>query len=74
MREGLLWFDKDPNRKIGDKISRAAERYQAKLQHKPTVCYLSIEDFSGEVEEVNGIRLKPAHNIRPHHFLIGVEQ
>lgn len=74
MREGLLWYDKDPNRQLVDKINRAAERYQAKLRHKPTICYLSVEDYDDKIQEVNGILLKPVNNIRPHHFLIGVEQ
>jgi hypothetical protein len=74
MPEGLLWFDNDPKRKIADKISRAIERYQTKLQRKPTVCYLNVNDFNGEIAEVNGVQLKPMTNIRPHHFLVGVEQ
>jgi hypothetical protein len=73
MTEGLLWFDNDPKRKVSDKVSRAIERYQAKLQRKPTICYLNVKDFNGDIAEVNGVRLKPVTNIRPHHFLVGVE-
>ena len=74
MKEGLLWFDNDPNLALGDKIKRAAARYQARLQHKPTTCYLSAKDFNAEMGEVQGIQLKPAHNIQPHYFWLGVEQ
>lgn len=73
MKEGLLWFDNDPNRALGDKIKRAAARYQARLQHKPTICYLSAKEFKAEIQEVNGIQLKPAHNIQPHYFWLGTE-
>lgn len=74
MQEGLLWYDNDPNRKVVDKINRAVERYRTKLRHKPTVCYLNIKDLDSEIEEVDGVFLKPAPNILPHHFLLGVEQ
>lgn len=74
MKEGLLWFDNDPHRKLPDKVNRAATRYQAKLHCKPTVCYLSADGFDGKIDEVNGIHLKPVTYLRPNYFWIGVEQ
>lgn len=73
MLEGLLWFDSDPNRKIADKINRAARRYQDRLNHKPTVCYLNTQEFDEKFSEVDGILLKPKGNILPHHYLVGIE-
>jgi hypothetical protein len=74
MREGLLWFDNDPNRKLADKISRAVTRYQARFGRRPTTCYLNARDFDGQTDKINGVQLKPASDVRPHHFWIGVEQ
>lgn len=74
MREGLLWFDNDPNHKLADKVGQAAARYQARFGRRPTLCYLNDGDFVGTTEEVNGIRLCPATYVRPHHLWIGVEQ
>ncbi len=74
MKEGLLWFDNDPKRKLVDKVDRAAKRYRARLRRKPTVCYVNAEEFNIEIDEINGIHLKPANHIRPHYFWIGVEQ
>jgi hypothetical protein len=74
MQEGLLWFDNDPQRKMADKIKQAAKRYQSRLHCKPTVCYLNSEEFDTSLNQVDGIHLKPARNIRPHYFWIGVEQ
>jgi hypothetical protein len=74
MREGLLWFDNDPKRKLSDKVGQAATRYQVRFGRRPTTCYLSEQDFDGKTEEVNGIRLRPVPNVRPHHFWVGVEQ
>ena len=74
MKEGLLWFDNDPNRKLADKINRAVTRYQVRFGRRPTTCYLSERDFDGQTEEIQGVRLQPAANVRPHHFWVGVEQ
>ena len=74
MREGLLWFDNSRQRKLADKVSRAATRYQAKFGYRPTVCYLNAADLEAKVEEVNGIRLQAEANVLRHHFLIGVDQ
>ncbi len=73
MREGLLWFDNDPQRKLADKIKRAATRYQVKFGRKPNLCYLNAVDFDGQTEEINGIRLRAVTNILRHHLWIGVD-
>ncbi len=74
MHEGLLWFDNTPNRELGEKIKQAAQRYQTRLNQKPTVCYVNVDEFSPEVTAVNGIAIKPARYIRRHHFWLGVER
>ena len=74
MKEGLLWFDNDPKRSLSEKIKRAATRYQSKFSRKPTVCYLNHADYSGKLENVNGIMLRSAHNVLRHHLWIGVEE
>lgn len=74
MQEGLLWFDNNPERKLGEKIKQAADRYQAKFGRKPTVCYLNTTMFESNQANINGIELKPAKNVRPHHLWIGVDE
>lgn len=74
MKEGLLWFDNDPNRKLADKINQAVTRYQVKFGHRPTTCYVNNLDLTGQLDEVNGVRLRPVADVRRHHFWIGVEQ
>lgn len=74
MKEGLLWFDNDPQRQMADKINRAATRYQIRFGRRPTTCYISSADFDGQTDEIGGIRLKPASDVRRHHFWIGEEQ
>jgi hypothetical protein len=45
MREGLLWFDDDPRRRLKEKILQAAARYQRKFGAAPDVCYVSAQTF-----------------------------
>ncbi len=73
MKEGLLWFDNDPRRKLADKVRQAATRYQVKFGQKPTVCYLNAADFDGQPTDVNGVQLRTASNILRYHFWIGIE-
>jgi hypothetical protein len=73
MKEGLLWFDNDPRRKLADKISQAATRYQVRCGRKPTVCYLNVADLNGQSDEIKGIRLQVVSNVLRHHFWIGVD-
>lgn len=72
MQEGLLWFD--TNGQLAEKIDRAAGRYQSRFGCRPTLCYINAADFDGQPETINGIRLRPALNIQPHHLWIGVEK
>ncbi len=73
MREGLLWFDNDPQRKMADKISQAATRYQVKFGRRPPICYLNAADLNGQPDEIKGIRLQAVPNVLRHHFWVGVE-
>lgn len=74
MKEGLLWFDNDPQRQMSEKVNRAATRYQTRFGRRPTTCYISSADFDGHTDEIGGIRVKPASDVRRHHFWIGEEQ
>lgn len=73
MKEGLLWYDNDPQRKLGDKVRQAAKCYQTKLRRKPTVCYINSAEFDSNVDKIGSINLKPANNVLRHHFFVGVE-
>ncbi len=73
MKEGLLWFDNNPQRQLAEKINRAAHRYKARFGRRPTLCYLNTADFDDKMEETNGVRLRVMTNVLRHHFWIGVD-
>ncbi len=73
MKEGLLWFDNNPKRKLADKVNRAAIRYEEKFSRRPTICYLNTADLDDKTDEVEGIRLRSVPNVLRNHLWIGVE-
>ncbi|HEY4689554.1 MAG TPA: hypothetical protein VIK33_09595 [Anaerolineae bacterium] len=71
MREGLLWFDDDPRRRLEEKIQQAADRYRQKFGAAPDVCYVNDAAIERAETQVGDVRVLPASTVRPHHFLIG---
>lgn len=45
---GLLWFDDDPRRSVGEKAAAAARRYVEKFGRLPNVCYVHPSMLGGE--------------------------
>lgn len=79
MRVGLLWFDNDPARSVAAKARDAARRYREKFGVQPDTCYVNSAALTGDelviplqAPENAVLRLRPALNIRPHHFWVGV--
>lgn len=46
MKVGLLWYDDDPGRDLGEKIGRAARRYRQKFDTPASVCYVHPSTLS----------------------------
>jgi len=73
LQEGLLWFDDDPVRPVGDKVARAIQRYRQKYGHNPNVCYVHPAHLrEGGAESADGVKVLPAKSILPHHFWLGM--
>lgn len=73
IQEGLLWFDDDPVRTVGDKVGRAVLRYQQKYGHKPDVCYVHPAHLNESAPNVAEVKVLPAKSVLPHHFWLGIE-
>jgi hypothetical protein len=76
----LFWCDSDPGRDGAATAREAARRYREKFGAVPDTCYVNRAALAGEELIVPlhsaddaALRLRPAANIRPHHFWIGVE-
>jgi hypothetical protein len=80
MQVGLLWYDGDPARGVATKAVEAARRYREKFGVAPDTCYVHRAAIAGVDTVVplqdgasSVLRLRPAANILPNHFWVGVE-
>lgn len=74
IQNGLLWFDDNKSRSVGDKIERAVQRYFQKYGCDPDVCYvhpLTLGD-SG-LNQVGNTKVLSAKSVLPYHFWLGVQ-
>ena len=73
MREGLLWFDDDPERELREKVARAAARYKRKFGRAPNRCYVNERALDDGDLQVGVIKVMSMPNILPHHFWLGID-
>jgi hypothetical protein len=74
IREGLLWYDPDPQKPLVKKLSEAAARYAEKYHIVPNLCQISPAHF----EEIASLERPPlpveySRFIRPYYILVGVD-
>jgi hypothetical protein len=77
MNTGLLWFDDDPNRRLEEKVRRAAMHYERKYGRPPDLCFvnpsaLENDDQEQEPSRAGRVEIKPGMTVLPHHFWLGV--
>ncbi len=70
---GMLWYDDDHKRPIGEKVARAVEHYKTKYGAVPTVCYVNPATLKeGSPETSAGVQIRKARNVLADHFWIGM--
>jgi hypothetical protein len=74
MKVGMLWFDNDKTRTLQEKIERAVKYYKDKHKHDPSVCYVNPAALEGIELEPNGVEVRGASTVLPHHFWVGIEE
>jgi hypothetical protein len=73
IQDGLLWFDDNPARSVGDKIERAVQRYQQKYSRMPDVCYVHPKELQESgLQQVGDTKVTPSKSVLPYHFWLGV--
>ncbi|MDQ4075024.1 MAG: hypothetical protein M3220_02120 [Chloroflexota bacterium] len=60
----------DSNVPLLKKVRDAANCYHARFGEPATLCYANPVDVP-EPTTIQGLRVEPRRNIRPHHFLVG---
>jgi len=71
---GLLWFDDDPGKTLGQKVEKAVMRYTEKFGHRPTVCYVHPSMLNGGSVAVAGVRVVPRRETLRDHFFVVREE
>lgn len=69
----MLWFDDESARTVEEKIERAAKHYAGKYGSQPTLCYVHPSMLNGDQVKANGIEIRTANTVLPHHFWLGHE-
>jgi len=73
MAQGILFYD-DSNKSLQQKVDFAANRYQQRTGHRPTVCYVNEADVNGsQLTEIDGVRLVIAKTCLRHHLMASEE-
>lgn len=74
MRVGMMWFDSDHQRSLGERIERAAGYYQTKYGARPDLCYVHpAMAESGQVGAA-GVTLRTSTEVLPEHFWLGISE
>ena len=74
MKQGLLWYDGNPNRTLVGKVTRAAHHYHQKCGSWPNTCYVNPADYDGLGTVTIGehaIKILSAINCLRYHYWLG---
>jgi hypothetical protein len=69
----MLWFDDNSARTVEEKIRRAANHYMSKYGNTPKLCYVHPSMLNGDKLNSDGIEVRTANTVLPHHFWLGQE-
>jgi hypothetical protein len=69
---GMLWYDDDGKRPLGEKVTRAVDFYKTKYGVVPTVCFVNPATLKDGPDSAGGVQLRSARNVLIDHFWIGV--
>ena len=72
MREGLLWFDDDPDRELLQKVALAVIAYRRKFKEMPNICCVHLSELK-EKQQIGTVEVVPWPTVLKHHFWVGQE-
>ena len=72
MEIGMLWYDDDTKRPLGEKVARAVEYYKSKYGNMPTVCFVNPATLQNAPETAAGVQIRSARNVMVDHFWLGI--
>jgi hypothetical protein len=68
MKTGLMWFDNDPKKSLGDKILDAAGHYLRKYRVNPNCCYVHPSMIQNSDLQVDRVVIRTSKSVLPNHL------
>jgi hypothetical protein len=69
---GMLWYDDDAKRPLGEKVARAVDYYKTKYGSLPTVCFVNPATLKDAPDTAAGVQIRSARNVMVDHFWLGI--
>jgi hypothetical protein len=69
---GMLWYDDDAKRPLGEKVARAVDYYKTKYGSVPTVCFVNPATLKDAPDTAAGVQIRSARNVMVDHFWLGI--
>lgn len=69
---GMLWYDDDVKRPLGEKVARAVDYYKTKYGSVPTVCFVNPATLKDAPDTAAGVQIRSARNVMVDHFWLGI--
>lgn len=69
---GMLWYDDDTKRPLGEKVARAVDYYKTKYGSVPTVCFVNPATLKDAPDNAAGVQIRSARNVMVDHFWLGI--
>lgn len=73
MNFGMLWYDNNPKRNLGEKIERAATYYEKKFGRAPNECVVNPAMLVNGKENPQALKVTSSPTILPNHLWIGYD-
>lgn len=73
MNIGMLWFDRDANTTLAEKIAAAVAYYKTKYGRTPNLCFVHPAMLTPGATLPEKVDVRPNRSILPNHFWIGVD-
>ena len=73
MNFGMLWYDNNPKRDLGEKIERASSYYEKKFGRAPNECVVNPAMLGNGKEKSQALKVTSSATILPNHLWIGFD-
>ncbi len=74
MKQGMLWYDNQPNRAVELRIQNAVDYFIKKYGHPPLCCFVHPDMIKNSLQLKNNIKVMPNERILKNHIWLEICQ